>query len=501
MARKRSATDTAAVQPILRTQEIRAVEALHAASLPLMERAGAAAFEAAIRMIGPSRARVIVLCGPGNNGGDGFVLARLLAALGHEMHVGFAGDAARLPADARAAFEAWRQSGGTVSSALPSGDRPALAVDALFGIGLARPIGAPYAEWVAWLNGARCPVLSIDIPSGLDADSGQRLGECVRAARTITFIALKPGLLTLDGPDQCGEIELDALGIDLPEAAPRASTIAPALFRAQLVARARNSHKGMMGDASIIGGAEGMIGAALLAARAALALGAGRVFVGLLAAGAPRVDLVRPELMLRAPLQAIDAAGSLAVGPGLGQGDEALRLLEAAAAREVPLVLDADALNLVAAHPVLARRLARRAAPNLLAPHPAEAARLLGTTTDTVQRDRVGAAIELARRLASHVALKGCGTVLAEPSGRWRINTSGNPGMASAGMGDALTGIAVALLAQGWPPAAALAAAVHVHGAAADRLVARGEGPVGLAASELIAPARALLNEWIAAPG
>ena len=459
MARKRSATDTAAVQPILRTQEIRAVEALHAASLPLMERAGAAAFEAAIRMIGPSRARVIVLCGPGNNGGDGFVLARLLAALGHEMHVGFAGDAARLPADARAAFEAWRQSGGTVSSALPSGDRPALAVDALFGIGLARPIGAPYAEWVAWLNGARCPVLSIDIPSGLDADSGQRLGECVRAARTITFIALKPGLLTLDGPDQCGEIELDALGIDLPEAAPRASTIAPALFRAQLVARARNSHKGMMGDASIIGGAEGMIGAALLAARAALALGAGRVFVGLLAAGAPRVDLVRPELMLRAPLQAIDAAGSLAVGPGLGQGDEALRLLEAAAAREVPLVLDADALNLVAAHPVLARR------------------------------------------LASHVALKGCGTVLAEPGGRWRINTSGNPGMASAGMGDALTGIAVALLAQGWPPAAALAAAVHVHGAAADRLVARGEGPVGLAASELIAPARALLNEWIAAPG
>lgn len=481
--------------PILTVADVRAVEADWIRRAPLMERAGAAACEAACRSIGQPCAAIAVLCGPGNNGGDGLVAARRLREAGHEVEVLLGADVARLPPEAAAALAAWRAADGGISDTLPSAGRFALAIDALFGIGLTRPIGGVYAEWIDWLNRCDCPVLSLDVPSGLDADRGGLTGPAVRATHTLTFIALKPGLLTLDGPDHCGRISIDDLGI-APVPAP-ATTVTPALFAERLVARARNSHKGMTGDAAVIGGASGMIGAALLAARAAVHLGAGRVFAGLLADDAPRVDPVCPELMPRAPAEAIAAADAIAIGPGLGRDTAARRLVEVALARDAPLVLDADALNLVAAHPVLARALARRTAATLLTPHPAEAARLLAVTTETVQRDRVQAALELAKRLCAHVALKGCGTLLAAPDGRWWINTSGNPGMATAGMGDVLTGIALALLAQGWDARSALLAAVHLHGAAADRLVERGEGPVGLTAGEVIAPARALLNEWI----
>ncbi|MCK7500580.1 MAG: NAD(P)H-hydrate dehydratase [Comamonadaceae bacterium] len=202
--------------------------------------------------------------------------------------------------------------------------------------------------------------------------------------------------------------------------------------------------------------------------------------------------------MLRTAQEVVDIASALAVGPGLGQSEDARTLLEAAIARPVPLVLDADALNLIAFHPALAQQVAQRGAPTAITPHPAEAGRLLGSTAAAVQADRVAAACELARRLNCHAVVKGCGSVVAAPDGPWYINRSGNPGMASAGMGDVLTGIALALLAQGWSALPALLAAVHVHGAAADALAARGEGPSGLAAGELIVPARRLLNAWIA---
>lgn len=491
-----------APQPIYRTAGIRAIEAryLPGADPPLMERAGAAAARDALTLLAGRAGKTLVLAGPGNNGGDGAVLARILRQAGHPVRLVFAGDPARLPSDAQHAFEAYRASGGEIIPAPPQEDVPlALAVDALFGIGLARPIDGHYAEWIGWLDRRRCPVLAIDIASGLDADTGGVLGSAVHATHTATFIALKPGLLTRDGPDHSGVINVHDLDLSLAQAAaPEGFTVAPALFAAHTKPRPKNTHKGAMGDAGIIGGAPGMVGAALLAGRAALALGAGRVFVGMLAADAPAVDIGQPELMLRPARAVVDLASALAVGPGLGQSEEARGLLDTAIAREVPLLLDADALNVIAAHSVLARRVARRSAPTLITPHPAEAARLLGTATGAVQADRVAAALELARRYNSYAVLKGCGSVLAAPDGRWWINTTGNPGMASAGMGDVLSGIACALLAQHWPPQAALLGGVYLHGAAADALVAAGAGPLGLAAGELIAPARRLLNRLCA---
>ena len=485
--------------PLFRLDGIRAIEArfLPDASPPLMERAGTAAAQVALEMLGDREGPVLVACGPGNNGGDGFVLARHLLHAGCDVTVTFAGDAATLPADAHEAHGEWLDAGGHCVPDIPHGAF-ALAVDALFGIGLTRSIEGRHAEWVSRLNAMDGPILAIDTPSGLDVDTGRVLGPCVRAAHTATFIAIKPGLLTLDGPDHAGEITLCGLDLDYADQFASPGCVnGPALFSAHLVPRPRNSHKGLNGNAVVLGGAPGMAGAALLAGRAALRLGAGRVFVGLLDQGLPGVDPIQPELMLRPARDAVSLAGALAVGPGLGQSDAALELLRNAIEADVPLVLDADALNLLAQHPVLAGRLRRRPLPTILTPHPAEAARLLGCDTDAVQQDRIAGALELTRRFNACVVLKGCGSVLAAPDGRWSVNPTGNAGMASAGMGDVLTGMVAALLAQGWDAWAALAGGVWLHGDAADRLVENGIGPIGLAAGELIDEARRSLNQLV----
>lgn len=258
--------------------------------------------------------------------------------------------------------------------------------------------------------------------------------------------------------------------------------------------RPRDSHKGSFGSVGILGGAPGMSGAALLAARAALLLGAGRVYAGLLAGGIA-VDGLQPEIMLPTPDQLLDTAlDVLAAGPGLGQSEAAVRLLEQALATPACLVLDADALNLVAAHSGLKQAVLARTAPTLLTPHPGEAARLLDCDAATIQRERTVAALRLASEYRAFVVLKGTGSVCATGDGQCRINPSGNPGLASAGMGDVLTGMLAALLAQGMAPFDALQLATYLHGAAADALVARGVGPVGLSASEVTLAARALLN-------
>jgi hydroxyethylthiazole kinase-like uncharacterized protein yjeF len=245
-----------------------------------------------------------------------------------------------------------------------------------------------------------------------------------------------------------------------------------------------------------------MAGAALLAGRAALKLGCGRVYVGFVDPAAPAVDPVQPELMLRradALLQADLTA--LACGPGLGTDADARRCLEEALACPLPLVLDADALNVLAGDASLGERLRARTQASVMTPHPGEAARLLGMPAGEIQRDRVAAARALAARYRCCVALKGCGTVVAAVDGAWWVNSTGNPGMASAGMGDALTGMIVALLAQGWPPEAATLAGVHLHGAAADACVAAGAGPAGLTAGEVIDAARAVFNGWSSGTG
>jgi hydroxyethylthiazole kinase-like uncharacterized protein yjeF len=455
---------------LLRAAELRELETRYAdVRPPLMERAGKAAADLALRLLGTRRARVLVCAGPGNNGGDARVMARLLAQKGIAVVIVAPGEA------------------------IPAGDY-GLVVDGLFGIGLARPVTGPYAELIARINAFAGPVLALDIPSGIDGDTGRVMGVAVRATHTLSFIGGKPGLYTLDGPDHCGEITVDDLGLEL-NGFPGA-LLSPDDFRSCLKPRERNSHKGSFGSLAVVGGAPGMTGAALLAARAGLKLGAGRVFAGLLQPLA--VDPRQPELMLRTPEDALALATTAVVGPGLGSSDVAVAIIRRAASADFPLLIDADALNLVATHPVLAGHIARRSAATLITPHPTEAARLLATTTEAIQADRVAAALELAARFKAHVALKGCGTVVAHPDGSWRINTSGNPGLASGGSGDVLSGMTGALLAQGWPAADALCGAVLLHGAAADALATSGDGPIGIAAGELIPAARRQLNRLIA---
>lgn len=485
---------------IYRTDAIRRIEALAAAQSdppPLMERAGLAAARVA-NDLAQSGKRVIVIAGPGNNGGDAFVLARHLKHAWFDVQVLFTGDASKLGRDAAAAFGQWRDAGGALIDACPKASDCGLIVDGLFGIGLQRELSGRYADLVAWMNSAACPVLALDVPSGLESDSGRVLGCAVRATHTVTFIGLKPGLLTLEGPDHCGELHVQTLGLDACALVPpQGHIIGQAVLKSALPARRLNTHKGDYGSVGIIGGAPGMVGAALLAGRAALKLGAGRVYVGLGAHDAPLVDPVQPELMLRraSEICALDHLTALAVGPGLGTAADARALLASAIATALPLVLDADALNMTALDASLRDAVAARAAPTLLTPHPAEAARLLGLSTADLQRDRVGSALMLAERFGAGVVLKGAGSVCAWPGGAWAINTSGNPGMASAGMGDVLTGILAALLAQRIDPALALEAGVYLHGAAADALLDKGRGPVGLTASEVSEAARDLVNQ------
>ena len=489
-----------AFTPVFLAREIREIEQAvltQPSPPPLMARAGVAVAEFARDLLGERGKRVLLLAGPGNNGGDAFVAARQLKDWWVDVTVVFIGPEAKLAADAEAALADWRAAAGALHESIPASGDWHLIVDGLFGIGLERPLQGQAAEMVNWVNASAIPILAIDIPSGLHADSGRVLGCAVRARHTLTFIGLKAGLLTLDGPDYAGEVRLESIGVDLPETTgPRGWRIESALIANVLPLRRRNSHKGTFGNVGILGGAPGMVGAALLAGRAALKLGAGRVFVGLFAES-PAVDLVQPELMLR-PAQdvlKIEMLDCIAVGPGLGESQAAQHALAAALAHKAPLILDADALNLIAAHPKLQKVLATRTGACILTPHPAEAARLLGTTTEKIQHDRISAARTLATRFNAAVVLKGNGSICALKNGDWYINTSGNPGMAAAGMGDVLTGIIASLTAQGGDPDLALLAGVHLHGLAADRLVAAFIGPAGLTASEVIDAARKLLNE------
>ncbi len=488
--------------PIYASDGLRRVEAA-AATLggePLMQRAGAAAALHAQAMLGGDGTRVLVIAGPGNNGGDAFVVAERLKRAWYGVDLVFLGDAARLSPDARGALEAWRSCGGRCLDGMPEHGQWGLAIDGLFGIGLTRPPEAVHANAIARINRLNCPVLALDVPSGLSADGGEVLGCAVRATRTVTFLALKPGLLTADGPDHCGEICLETLGVDAPTLCPPDGWLLDRPLVANVMPRRPlNSHKGLFGSVGVIGGAAGMVGATTLAARAALKLGAGRVYLGALDPHVPAVDPAYPEIMLRAPEVLLELPGldALVCGPGLGRSPAGLHLLERAIETPAALVLDADALNLLAAHPELMERVSERSAATLLTPHPAEAARLIGAGLNDVRYQRTEVAVMLASRLNAITVLKGVGSIVAQPNGTWYVNTSGNPGLASAGTGDVLAGMLGALLAQGLAPRDASLLGTHLHGAAADALVDTGNGPIGLAASELMDAARRLLNQWV----
>jgi hydroxyethylthiazole kinase-like uncharacterized protein yjeF len=487
--------------------EIRAIEHLAATALPpgeLMRRAGAAAAHAAIDLLDDARELpVLVLAGPGNNGGDALEVAANLRDADIDVLVLYLSGASPSSPEAAQALQRARDSGAGFIDALPEDQEVGLVVDGLFGIGLARQLDERCAHIVSNLSRYDCPVLALDVPSGLDADTGAIVGGAagvaVRASHTLTFIGDKPGLHTCDGRDHAGEVHVDSLGIDTDHFPPaRARLNGPEAFAASLhrSRRRENSHKGSFGDVAVVGGAHGMAGAPILAARGALYLGAGRVFVAGLAP-LPAYDSVNPELMFRDAFGFEFGDRILVAGPGLGDALDATRLLGRMLDHPGPMVIDADALNRIAADAELQARLTRRTGATILTPHPLEAARLLGVTGAIVQADRLAAARELAARFSATVVLKGSGSVIAARDGQAVINNTGNPGLATAGSGDVLSGFCGALLAQGWAEWDAALCAVWLHGAAAEALVYEGVGPVGLTAGELPQAARALFNAMV----
>ena len=333
--------------PVYRVAELRVLEA-KACDAPLMERAGLAAATVARDLLATQPPRVLVLAGPGNNGGDAFVVARWLKSWFFDVNVVFHADAGRLPAGAANAYRAWLGAGGTTIAEMPERGDWGLIVDGLFGIGLTRAVEGAYAQWIERANTHRAPILALDIPSGLNADTGVAMQPAIRAAATATFIALKPGLLTGDGPDYCGALSVHDLNLDAAAFGPPAGRRLEwrCLRRAlpESLRRSRhNVHKGTFGTLAIVGGNNGMVGAAILAGRAALYLGAGKVFVGLATAARPAVDWVQPELMLRDAARVFDPLpDALVVGPGFGTHPGARALL----AKALPLGLRSRSMQM-----------------------------------------------------------------------------------------------------------------------------------------------------------
>ncbi len=485
---------------LLRLPALRALEAAALAAEPdLMERAGAAVARLATTMAADRAGPVVVVAGPGNNGGDALVAARLLRGTGVDVAVAVLGDPARYRGDAATAWRRWN--GAVVDDPRPLFGRATLVVDGLFGIGFRDAPTGQAAAWIAAIGQARAPVLAIDVPSGVDAGTGAVAGAAIVADRTLTFLADKPGLHTGDAVDHVGSVVVDALGMDslsvecdVEDGTATAGALNdPALFASLRMPRKANSHKGSHGSIAVAGGDHGMVGAALMAARMALYSGAGRVYVKLVGDDAPPFDVLHPELMLRESLDDVDAT-AVAIGPGLGHRDASLALLAKLLSSAPALCVDADGLNAIAKDDRLADLLRARTIPAVLTPHPLEAARLAKCDVRALQRDRVAAATSLARTLNAVVVLKGAGTVVAEPGGRWVVNATGNPALGTGGTGDVLCGLVGSLLAQKMAPAEAARAAVWLHGRAADDLVAAGVGPVGLTASELIPAIRAAIN-------
>jgi hydroxyethylthiazole kinase-like uncharacterized protein yjeF len=488
--------------------EIRSIEqAAHAALPPgtLMQRAGQAAAELAIALTGAPQnlAKLLVFAGPGNNGGDALETAYLLAQAGLRVSVLLYADPAKYPWDAQQSLRRAINSAADFPdtarlSEITSHDW-SLVIDGLFGIGLARPISGNMRAAVEAINALACPVLALDVPSGLNADTGNIVGEdgvAVQATHTITFIGNKPGLHTAYGRDYAGAVEVAALRIEdkcYPQ--PHAFVSHIPLFTGSLRRRPHNSHKGSYGDVAVVGGARGMGGAVILAARAAASCGAGRVFAAFVE-HAPPYDSMQPEVMCRLAQDLDFSAAALVVGPGLGTSPEALDTLTRALNTASPLVLDADALNLIVANPDLEQKVAARMGVTVMTPHPLEAARLLGLSgAGAIQADRLAAARSIALRFGSVVILKGSGTVISRPDDPLVINTTGNPALATAGTGDVLAGICGALLAQHWAQWEAALAATWLHGHAADMLVEQGIGPIGVTAGEFIPCVRAALNQ------
>lgn len=443
----------------------------------LMKRAGETALRA-LRSRWPRALRLAIVSGGGNNGGDGYVLARFAQAAGLAVTVVAALKPDQLRGDARSAFEDFRASGGSVveyaSLQLRGAD---VVVDAVLGTGLTARVRAPLLQVIEDINACGKPVLALDVPSGLDADNGAVMGAAVRADCTISFVALKTGLFLGEGPDRCGRLLFDDLEVQAPgeaQFAPQLERLSETEIARALPSRRRDANKGDFGRVLIIGGGTGMPGAVRLAGESCLRVGAGLVTVATAAANLPAIVAGRPELIVHAvdepsaltPL--IDNATVVGIGPGLGKSAWAQALLRAALSCGKPLVIDADALNLIAEHALTAP------AGSVLTPHPGEAARLLGRSTVEVQSDRMASLRALAQRHPGAViVLKGAGTLIGQSDAAEvppAICERGNPAMAAAGMGDVLTGAIAGILGQCRDPRLAARAGVMAHALAGDDL-------------------------------
>lgn len=477
-----------------------AIEDFGIPGIVLMKRAGRAAFELLLRRW-PQAEHFHIFCGTGNNGGDGFVIAALLAERNLPVTIWLVGDSTKISG---AALQAKQFAVAAKVTMQPfAGEVPGtgVIVDALLGTGLSGDVRSPFAEAIAAINTAKLPVLAIDIPSGLCSDSGRVLGSAVQASATISFIGLKQGLFTGDAVDHCGVIEF--AGLDVPEAVYKhidafSKRLDLSLIRDQLPRRSRNAHKGLYGHVLVIGGDRGMAGAALMAAQAAGRVGAGLVtcatqpeHVAAFVARAPEIMAhgVRSQAELE-PL--LKRASVIVLGPGLGRSPWSEQLFERIwrylQASNIPAVVDADALNLLAEGSIVA-------APNysrwVLTPHPGEAARLLGVTTVEIQQDRFVAAKKLQQCYGGAIVLKGAGTLVVS-DGAIGVANHGNPGMASGGMGDVLSGVIGGLLAQHLSITAAAEVGVCLHGRAGD--LAAEDGERGLLATDLLPYLRRLVN-------
>jgi hydroxyethylthiazole kinase-like uncharacterized protein yjeF len=473
-----------------------AIERHGIAAATLMERAGAAAFTL-LRARGPRARRVGVICGTGNNGGDGYVVARLAKSAGLTVFVLTVGDPARRKGDALAMHDAAAAAGVPIqpfADVLPA--QADVIVDALFGTGLERPVEEPWRDAIEAIGRSGVPVLAVDIPSGLHADTGAVMGAAVRAEATMSFIGLKAGLFTGAGREHAGEIFFDDLAIPpavYESQSPLARRLDAASLRGLLPRRERHAHKGSAGRVLIVGGNVGMPGAVRLAGEAAYRAGAGLVTVATHPAHAAFVNTVRPELTARAVSTGHDLhpllaqADIVAVGPGLGQDSWARALLAVVLESPVPLVIDADALNLLAEDPA-------RRTDWILTPHPGEAGRLLGVPAAEIQGDRFRAALAIVASFDGTCVLKGSGTVVASAHHNpMALCDAGNPGMASGGMGDVLTGVIAALRAQGLSAHDAACLGVWLHARAGDQ--AARDGEIGLIATDIMAPLRRLIAQ------
>jgi len=485
--------------PLYTTAQVRELDrlAIEEAGIPgytLMTRAGEACW-AVLRAQWPAARSLSVFCGAGNNGGDGFVIGGLALEAGWQVQLFQLGNAAQMQADAQQARDDFLSAGGQVQAFTENTAIEAeVIVDALLGTGVDRPLQGLWRSAVEVMNVATAPVLAVDVPSGLQADTGTVAGVAIHAEQTVTFIGRKAGLYTGAAADHCGNITFADLGV--PEDILKRVSVAATLRRHPPLGRLasprqRNSHKGQYGHVLVIGGDHGMAGAARLAGEAALRSGAGMVSLATRPEHAALLAAACPELMChgidsaRALKALLKSADVLLIGPGLGRSSWAQSLLSAVLETSQPRVIDADALNGIAGQAQLFDR-------QVLTPHPGEAARLLDQTVGEVQSDRFAAACAIARQYGGTTVLKGAGTLIQPADGIPVVCAAGNPGMATAGSGDVLAGAIAALIAQGLDVEVAAVAGVCVHAGAGD--IAARDGERGMIARDIMAALRTVLN-------